>query len=357
MSCYVIAEAGVNHNGCIARAKQLIDVAVDAGADAVKFQTYHTEEMVTSNAQKAAYQQASTGTVESQQAMLKQWELDAASHRVLQEYAQQRDIDFLSTPFDFTAIDLLVNQLGLTRLKVSSGDLTNGPLLLAMAQTGLPLIVSTGMATLDDIAQALKVIAFGYLSAEGAPSYVAFDAAYHSEEGRAQLREKLVLLHCTSEYPTPLNRANLRAMVTLKETFGLRVGYSDHTIGIHAALAASALGAEVIEKHFTLDKTLPGPDHAASLEPGELKSMIQGIRDVSIALGSGAKVPTPIELKNSDVARKKIVATKDIAIGEIFSSENIGVKRANGGTSAMAFWQLLGQSASQRYQLDEVIES
>ena len=287
MSVFIIAEAGVNHNGDLETACQLVDAAVAAGADAVKFQTFKAENLVTRHAGKAAYQKVTTGADENQLAMLKRLELKYELHFQLLAYCQSKGIQFLSTAFDFESLDFLVRELGIETLKIPSGEITNGPFLLAHAQTGKQIILSTGMATLGEVETALGVLAFGYLGALQPPSLTAFQQAYGSEQGQAVLREKVTLLHCTSEYPTPMENINLRAMDVLQQAFGLSVGYSDHSVGLVVPVAAAARGATVIEKHFTLDRTQQGPDHKVSLEPDELKAMVSGIRDVEKALGQG----------------------------------------------------------------------
>ncbi|MCL6479860.1 MAG: N-acetylneuraminate synthase, partial [Peptococcaceae bacterium] len=339
---YIIAEAGVNHNGSLDMALQLIDAAYDSGADAVKFQTFRADKIVCKEAQKAEYQAKTTSASETQYDMLKKLELDRRSHEVLIEYCRQKGIDFLSTPFDAGSVDLLVNVFKLPRLKISSGDITNAPLLLKVARSGRAVILSTGISTLGEVESALGVLAFGYTKTGEAPSVESFQNAYCSEKGQEALREKVVLLHCTTEYPSPFGGINLLAMDTLKNAFGLPVGLSDHSPGIAVSIAAAARGAAVIEKHFTLDRNLPGPDHKASLEPNELKKMVQSIRQVEEALGSSRKIPAPSELKNKPVVRKSLVAAKSIKPGEVFTEDNITVKRSGGGISPMYYWDWLG---------------
>jgi len=352
---YIIAEAGVNHNGSIDMAKKLIDVAAEAGADIVKFQTFKAEKVISKNAPKADYQTQTTDKGESQLEMVRKLELDEAAHRTLIEHCRERHIEFLSTPFDFDSIDLLARTLNLSRLKIPSGEITNGPYLLRMAGTGKPVILSTGMSTLGEVETALGVLTFGYLHTGQKPSLAWFQEAYRSEAGRKILLGKVTLLHCTTEYPSPFKEVNLRAMATMRTAFGLPVGLSDHTPGIAAPIAAVALGACVIEKHFTLDKTLPGPDHKASLEPGELKAMVAAIRQVETALGDGRKIPSPAELKNRDIARKSLVAAKPIHKGELFTEENVAMKRPGSGLSPMSYWSLLNRNASKQYEQDELI--
>ncbi len=349
----IIAEAGVNHNGSIEMAKELIDVAAEAGADIVKFQTFKSEMVISKSAPKAEYQKKTTSEGESQLDMVKKLELDEAAHRTLIEYCQSRHIEFLSTPFDFDSIDLLARTFRLARLKIPSGEVTNGPYLLHIARTGKPVILSTGMSTLGEVEAALGVLAFGYLFENGRPSLQKFQDAYSSEQGQAVLAKRVTLLHCTTEYPAPFNEVNLKAMATMRLAFGLPVGLSDHTPGIAIPIAAVALGASVIEKHFTLDRNLPGPDHKASLEPGELKAMVEAIRQVEAALGNGVKIPSRSEWKNRPIARKSLVAAKPIQKGELFSEENITVKRPGTGATPMSYWELLGRPATKNYTVDE----
>ncbi len=352
---YIIAEAGVNHNGSLDLAKQLIDVAAEAGADAVKFQTFKAEKVISKDAPKAEYQKKTTTETESQLEMVKKLELDEDAHRVLIGHSRLRNIQFLSSPFDFDSIDLLANKLGLPRLKIPSGEITNGPYLLHIANTGKPVILSTGMSTLGEIETALGVLAFGYLSKNNRPSLEKLHDAYCSEAGRKLIEEKVILLHCTTEYPAPLTEVNLRAMETMRTAFGLPVGLSDHTPGIAVPIAAVALGASIIEKHFTLDRSLPGPDHKASLEPKELKEMVRAIRQVEQALGYPAKIPTLSELKNRHIARKSLIAGCDIKEGDVFDEKNLAIKRPGNGLSPLFFWNLLNRKAKKDYHQDEMI--
>jgi len=352
---YIIAEAGVNHNGSLDMARKLVRVAAEAGADAVKFQTFKADSLVSRSAPKAAYQGRGTDPAESQHEMIRKLELDEHAHEVLLAHCAACGIDFLSTPFDLESLELLAGRFDLPTIKIPSGDITNAPLLLKTARTGKPVILSTGMSTLGEIEDALGVLAFGYLNG-GAPALAAFRAAYCSVAGAAVLRDKVTLLHCTTEYPAPLGDVNLRVLATLKAAFGLPVGYSDHTEGIAVPIAAAALGAVIIEKHFTLDRTLPGPDHGASLEPAELKQMVTAIRQVEEALGSCSKRPAPSELKNMAVARKSLVAARPIAAGDPFAVDNIAVKRPGTGLSPMLHWELLGRKAGRDFAADEGVE-
>ena len=313
MSTLIIAEAGVNHNGDEKLAFKLVDAAYNAGADIVKFQTFKASKLVTANAKQADYQITNTQKIESQLSMLSRLELSFEFHIELVEYCKKIGIEFLSTAFDSESLRFLVNDLKLKKLKIPSGDLTNAPLVLEHAQTGCDLIVSTGMATLAEIETALGVIAFGYVSKlTEKPSIQAFENAYYSELGQKYLKEKVTILHCTTEYPAPLQDINLKAMDTIANAFKLPVGYSDHSAGITIPIAAVAREAKIIEKHFTLDRNMEGPDHKASLDPEQLKAMIEGIRNIELALGDGLKGPRPSEIKNKSIARKSLVAEQVI---------------------------------------------
>lgn len=352
---YIIAEAGVNHNGSAEMAIRLIDVAAEAGADAVKFQTFKAEKIVSRQAPKAEYQTQTTGSAESQYEMIKKLELDEPTHKVLIDHCNKRGIQFLSTPFDLESVDLLVDTLKLPTLKLPSGEITNAPLLLKTARSGKPVILSTGMSTLAEIEMALGVLAYGYTQPEDKPSFTAFQDAYCSEKGREALGKNVILLHCTTEYPAPFADVNLQAMDIMRDTFGLPTGLSDHTPGIAISIAAVARGASVIEKHFTLDRDLPGPDHRASLEPEELKAMVRSIRQVEAALGTAHKTPAPSEIKNRSVVRKSLVAARDICKDEQFSEENLTVKRPGTGISPMYYWDWIGKVAGKDYKQDETV--
>lgn len=352
---FVIAEAGVNHNGRLELGLALVDAAAEAGADAVKFQTFRAAALATAVAPKAAYQERTTG-VESQREMLARLELSEADHVALRQRAAERGIEFMSSPFDLPSLQLLVD-LGVRRLKIGSGELTNGPLLLAAGRSGLPVVVSTGMATIDEIDAALDVLAFAMTRAAGAPGEAATLAGvWSSPAGREALQARVTILHCTTEYPAPLDEVNLLAIPAMAERYGLPIGYSDHTAGTAVAVAAVALGATVIEKHVTLDRTMPGPDHAASIEPPELATMVGQIRDVERALGHPRKAPGPTELGNAPVARKSLVAAVPIAEGEPFSPTNLTVKRPGTGRTPMDYWRLLGTAAARAYAADEPID-
>lgn len=352
---FIIAEAGVNHDGSLDDALRMVDVAAEAGADAVKFQTFDATRLATRRAGKAAYQVRNTGADDDQLSMLKALELDHDAHRTLADRAAERGIRFMSTAFDLDSLSFLAG-LDIPTIKIPSGDLTWGAMLLQAARLERPLIVSTGMATLEEIREALAVIAFA-LTCKGAPSGApALEAAFADPAAQALLRERVTLLHCTTEYPAPLAAVNLRAMDLMANTFGLPVGYSDHTLGTTVAVAAAARGAVVIEKHFTLDRSRPGPDHAASLEPGELAAMIAAIRDVETALGAAHKAPAPEEIANQAIARRSLVATRPIAVGESFSLDNLTAKRPADGLSPMAIWPLLGRPSPRAYAEDEAVE-
>jgi N-acetylneuraminate synthase len=357
MSVFIIAEAGVNHNGSLEMARQLVDAAADAGADAVKFQTFRAAALVRQDAPKAAYQQRSTDAAESQYAMLAKLELPFEAHHGLRDHAAKRGIQFLSTPFDDASLDFLTRELGMETIKIPSGEITNGPFLLRIARAAKRVILSSGMSTLADIEAALGVLAFGFFApANAAPSRQAFAESFAAPDALAQLRERVTLLHCTSEYPAPARQANLRAIDTMRAAFGLPVGYSDHTEGLHIAVAAAARGACLIEKHFTLDRGLPGPDHAASLEPAELAAMVRALRDIPEALGDGVKRPNPAEARNLGVVRKSLVAARAIAKGEAYGPENLAAKRPGTGLSPMDYWDRCGTVAHCAYAADDVIE-
>lgn len=327
---YIIAEAGVNHNGSLELAKRLVDAAKKAGADAIKFQTFKAENLVTKGAAKAEYQIKNTGNDNSQYQMLKELELSNSDFIMLKQYCDAVKIEFLSTAFDLESIDFLF-KLGINRFKIPSGEINNYPYLKKIAQMQLPIILSTGMSTLDDVGCAVKLL-------------------------QTNGMQEIALLHCTTEYPAAVHEINLRAMTTMKNEFGLTVGYSDHTEGIEIPIAAVAMGAKIIEKHFTLDKSMEGPDHKASLEPDELKMMINGIRKVEMALGDGIKKPTDAELKNILIVRKSVVAKRKINKGEAFSDSNLTVKRPGMGISPMKWNDVIGKIASKDFEADEMIK-
>lgn len=352
---YIVAEAGVNHNGTPELAKKLVEAAAEAGADAVKFQTFRAEKLASVSAQKAVYQKKTTDVGESQVDMLRKLELPLEAYPELIALCKEKGVDFLSTPFETDSLRFLVEECYIPKIKVPSGEITNGPFLLEIARTGLPVILSTGMSTLGEVETALSVLAYGYLHDDVPRCSEDFVRAYGETQKRGILREKVSLLHCTTEYPAPFDEVNLTAMATMKRAFGLSVGYSDHTEGIAIPLAAAARGAVIIEKHFTLDKTLPGPDHKASLAPDELAEMVRGIRQIEKAIGNGCKAPTVREWTNLAVVRKSLVAKRAIREGEVLSEDNLSVKRPASGTSPMRYWELLGKQASRNYEADEPI--
>lgn len=352
---WVIAEAGVNHNGSVDRALAMVDVAADAGADAVKFQTFTATAMIASHAPKADYQVQATGTAQSQQEMIAALELSPDAHRLIKDRCNTRGIEFLSTPFDLGSLELLVDGLGMTTIKVPSGEVTNAPFLLEVGRRARRVILSTGMCTLDEVRAALKVLSFAFdASNRGAPHRRAVAEPLDADD-RVRLDGRVTVLQCTTEYPAPVAEANLRAMATMRDAFGLPVGYSDHTVGSVAAIAAVALGATMVEKHFTLDRTLPGPDHAASLEPGELAAYVAAVRDAHVALGSATKAPTPSEAKNIPIARKSVVASRPIAAGEVLGPGNMTTKRPATGRDPLDYFDLLGTVATRAYDTDELL--
>lgn len=328
----IIAEAGVNHNGDIATALSLVDTAASCGADIVKFQTFTTEQMVTPDAVKATYQKATTNAHESQMNMLRKLELSHFDHLSILERCQDRGIGFLSTGFDIKSVDMLMD-LGIDRIKIPSGEITNLPYLRHIGGLGCPIILSTGMANLEEVRHALDIL----LSA-GVPI------------------TQMTVLHCTTEYPAPMSDVNLQAMVTMREVFGVKIGYSDHTMGYEVAVAAVALGACIIEKHLTLDKTATGPDHAASMEPAEFAGMVRAIRNIELAMGDGTKAPQPSEMGNMVVARKSLIAAAFIREGEPFTSINITAKRPGSGMSPMLWDDVIGQVAKRDFIPNEMIE-
>jgi N-acetylneuraminate synthase len=329
----IIAEAGVNHNGDIAKAKALIDKGAEAGVDYVKFQTFKAANLVTKQAKRAAYQDKNTQNNDSQYEMLKKLELSQAVHQELIDYCAQKGVQFLSTGFDIESLEFLA-RLGITIAKVPSGEITNLPYLRKVAALFPEVILSTGMATIEEIKDAVKVLTDNGVN-----------------------KDKITVLHCNTEYPTPMEDVNLRAMLHIQQEVGIAIGYSDHTLGIEVPIAAVALGATVIEKHFTLDKTLPGPDHKASLEPEELKAMVMAIRNIEKAVGgSGLKEVSASEAKNKPIARKSIVASKSIKKGDFFTEENITVKRPGIGISPMQWDDVIGKTAKKDFEEDDLIE-
>jgi len=330
LSVYIIAEAGVNHNGSIEVAKKMVDVAKESGVDAIKFQTFQAEKMVTARSSKAEYQKKGTTEGESQLEMLKKLQLSQEEFILLRTYCEQIGIEFLSTPFDLESLAFLY-RIGLKRWKIPSGEITNLPYLIKIAETKQPAILSTGMATMEEVEAAVEVL------------------------NKYGVKE-ITLLHCTTEYPTPFEDVNLKAMLTLKEHFNMSVGYSDHTMGIEIPMAAVAMGATIIEKHFTLGRNMEGPDHKASLEPDELKAMVSAIRHIEVAFGDGVKKPARSERKNVEIVRKSIVASKKIKQGELFNEANLTVKRPGIGISPMKWFDVLGKRSLRDFEEDELIE-
>ncbi len=348
---FIIAEAGVNHDGSPDDALRLVDAAADAGADAVKFQTFRAEAVISRGAAKAAYQARTTGGGESQLDMVRKLELSRAAHVQVAAHCQARGIEFMSTPFDMDSARFLVRELSMARLKIPSGEITNLPFLVDLAQLGPSLILSSGASTLEDIRTALGALSVGLAGVD--PRGITNFAA---QLDPALLHGRVSLLHCTSEYPSPPQDANLAAMDTIRAAFNLPVGLSDHSVGITIPIAAVARGATIVEKHFTLDRTRPGPDHAASLEPHELAAMVSAIRDVERAVGDGIKRPTPSEAQNQSVIRRSLVAAHAIAAGEVFSEGNLAAKRPAGGLPPAALWRVSGRTASRAYVADEMID-
>lgn len=336
----IIAEAGVNHNGSLPMAREMVYAAKRAGADYVKFQTAVPELVISSIADKADYQKTTTGADESQLDMCRKIHLPLDDYRELKELCREVGIGFMSTPFDLVSVDFLA-QLGQDWMKVPSGEITNLPYLRAVAKAGIPVILSTGMSTLDEVETAINVL-------------TGSSDKYSSES--TLTRDDIIVLHCNTEYPTPMSDVNLRAMLTIGERLGVTVGYSDHTRGIEVPVAAAAMGARVIEKHFTLDNTLPGPDHKASLTPDQLADMVSAVRNVELALGSADKGVSPSEGKNKPIARKSIVAARDIKKGEVFTDENITVKRPGNGISPMCWDEVIGRTANRDFPYDSLIE-
>lgn len=330
MSVFIIAEAGDNHNGSLPLALKLVDVAVESGADCVKFQTFITEEVVSKKAEKAAYQKESTGKNESQYEMVKKLELSFEEFKQINEYCKEKEIIFLSTAFDLKSIDFL-NTLDIPFWKIPSGEITNLPYLIKIAQTKKDVVLSTGMATIDEIEYAIDIL-------------------LNNGAG------KITILHCNTEYPSPMEDVNLKAMKSIQKQFKFDVGYSDHTLGIEVPIAAVALGAKIIEKHFTLDRSMNGPDHQASLTPYELKEMVKSIRNIEKALGNGKKAPSKSEVKNINIVRKSVVARQNILKGEVFTAENLAIKRPGNGISPMNWFEILGQKANKDFEEDELIE-
>lgn len=353
-SVLIIAEAGVNHGGSLETACRMIDVAAEAGADVVKFQTFVPAAVLTRRAMKAAYQAVNTGEGGTQLEMVRKLALSRDDHLALAERCARRGVRFMSTAFDMESLDLLAG-FDMPAVKIPSGDITWGSMLMKAARLGLPLIVSTGMATMEEIAEALGAIAFALTREEEPASRADLALALAEDAGRDAVRERVTLLQCTTQYPTPLEAVNLRAMTTMAERFGVRVGYSDHTRSLAVPVAAVARGAVVIEKHFTLDRRLPGPDHVASLEPDELAVMIAMVRETELALGSADKEPTAEELDNRLAARRSLVAARKIVVDETLTLDLLTAKRPADGLSPMEAWALVGQPAGVDFAADEAI--
>lgn len=353
---YIIAEAGVNHNGDMDMARKMVRAGAAAGVDAVKFQTFRPENVVTVTAEKAAYQKITTGTQESQLEMLQKLTLRDEDYIELEKLCKECGVDFISTPFDSDSLHFLTTALAMPFIKIPSGEITNAPFLIEIAHSQIPVVLSTGMATLGEVEKALAVLAYGYVRNDFPASYQAAQDVYVSAEGQNILRDKVQLLHCTTQYPAPASQANLRAMETMERAFGLPVGYSDHTEGITLPIAAVAMGACIIEKHFTLDRAMPGPDHKASLESSELSTMVKAIRMTEKARGNGVKIPSQAELSNIPIVRKSVVASSNIAKGDVFSLEDFAFKRDGIGISPIEIWNLLGKRAGRDYMADEKIE-
>lgn len=355
-SVFVIAEAGVNHNGDIPTALEMIDAAGAAGADAVKFQTFRTDALVTPIVERAEYQSRNLQSAGSQAAMLKALELPEDSYSLLTARAQQVGVEFMSTAFDDASLDFLVDTVGISRIKIPSGELTNTPFLIRCAQRRLPMLVSTGMATMEEVRLALDAIAFGLLHSSEPRSLEEILGCSVSTAAQRALAESVVLLHCTSDYPTAPQDANLRAMLTLRSAFGVEVGYSDHTVGLEMSIAATALGATALEKHFTLSRSMVGPDHSSSLEPAGLKELVRAIRTVSVGLGNGRKEPTDAERRMAPLVRKVLVASRAIAAGQIIGPDQVVAKRAGEGLDPHRYWELIGTRAPRDYNIDDVLE-
>jgi N-acetylneuraminate synthase len=353
---FIIAEAGVNHNGSPQLARELVSAAAESGVDAVKFQTFRAKNVVTASAKKAEYQIVNTGESGSQLEMIQSLELDESIFKELAVQAKNAGLQFLSTAFDLESLRFLTDDIRVDTIKIPSGEATNGPYILACARLGRPIILSTGMCTLKEVASALDVIAYGILDLPTPRSLKDVEGLATTEDGHASLKDRVTVLHCTTEYPAPFEEVNLRAMGLIGQHFGLPVGYSDHTKGISVPIAAAALGARIIEKHFTLDRNMEGPDHAASLEPSELSAMVKAIRETEAALGEPVKDVSPSEAKNRTIARRSIVAARAISAGETYSADMLSTKRPGGGLSPMKIWDIIGRKAERDYAPDEAVD-
>jgi N-acetylneuraminate synthase len=358
----IIAEAGVNHNGSLERALEMVDVALEAGADIIKFQTFSADKLARKDAQLAEYQKKGDGDTRSQWDLLKGLELSHEEFAAIRDHAKARGIGFLSTGFDLDELRFLIDELNIPLVKVASGDLTFAPMLVEAGLSNLPVILSTGMANLEEIEQSLKFIAFGFaksngiLPAEAFPSRAELDLYWDDPRVQNILAKKVTILHCTTQYPAELDILNLQAIKVIADKFGLPVGYSDHSAGTLASVLSVALGATVIEKHFTLDKTLEGPDHEASLDPIELKSMVDQIRDASIALGRPVKEMQPIEVSNRAAVRRSLVAKQDIAAGATITEADLECRRPGAGRTSFDFYEVIGTVATKAYAVGEYVE-
>lgn len=352
---YIIAEAGVNHNGSLELAYKLIDKACEAGVDAVKFQTFIAEKGLIEDAQKADYQLGTTDKNESQLEMIKKLELSFEDFKALKTYCDSKNIEFMSTGCDLESLDFLIDELGVQSLKISSGEIVNAPLLLKAAQSKKQIILSTGMSTIDDIETALAILEYGYTYSNKIPNSLEEVLMEFSGKEKPFVEMNVVLLHCTTEYPAPINELNLKVIPQLEKEFNTRVGYSDHSEGITASVIAVTLGATVVEKHFTLDKNMEGPDHKASLEPDELKKLASAIRETEIMLGSDKKYITKSEQRNVSIARKSLVAECEITKGELISQDKVSIKRPGTGLTPLKYWDIIGKKATKSYKRNEFI--
>ncbi len=354
MKTYIIAEAGVNHNGSFDMAKQLIDVAIESGAHAVKFQTFLSEEVIAKDTPKCGYQIEQTGSDESQLEMIQKLQLSFDQKRELFEYGRSKGIEVLSTPFDLQSLEFLLD-LKMSRIKIASGEITNPLLLLNAGKSQKPVILSTGMSTLKDIQTALEILVFGYLNNGDEPSYENFTKAFCTAEGQDLLKEKVTILHCTTNYPAPYDELNLNVIETMQKAFRVDVGYSDHSKGFLASCIAVSKGATIVEKHFTLDNDLPGPDHKASLNPQDLKDLVINIKKTEEMLGRSEKIPSHGELETAALVRRSIVAGGDISEGEVFTEENLKLKRPGTGLGPENYFDLIGKESKKTYKLDDFI--
>lgn len=351
----IIAEAGVNHNGCLKTAAKLVEVAAESGADFVKFQIFKAASLASQAASKAEYQKSFADADDSQLSMLSSLELGFDFYPILMRVCEEKGVKFLASAFDYQSMDFLLNTLQAKTVKIGSGEITNAPLLLQAARSGSDIFLSTGMSSIDEVQEALGVIAFGILNNRPPVSRGDFSQALSNIDWQNTLKDRVSLLHCTSEYPAPLDETNLRSVQTMSSYFGLQVGYSDHTEDDLATLAAVAMGARVIEKHITLDRSMPGPDHIASLDPASFAKFVSGIRQLEAALGSGVKSPAPAEQKNISIVRKSLVAKHDLEAGHWITPEDISLKRPGDGISPMDYWSVVGRQLATSVRCDDVI--